>query len=557
MTPRRCGRRVAGLGEARGFRGPGRKGGAAVTCDQCDARVNEGDAFCGECGAFLDWNTSPRPAPPAGAEPEPDPGPAPGDASRTVPAAPASQPDAGPAPDPASYPTPGRGGPDAGPGDGSSSTDGPSSAETSTGNQSPAPGHGSAGADGPAPAEAGTGNQDHGPGNHSPGTDTAAPGAGTGNQDHGPGDHSPATDSPPPAAGGAGDTARGPDPSDAPGTAPEDPSSDPGRGPDTESGAEVGKAPADPPEANARAAALLAPAPTGTPRPRARPRDRSARTPASPSEPAGRPVAVPPGREAVRSPQVRPAALAYTAAPDDVACSACGTANPAGRSFCRRCGVPLRPRDADARLSWWRRLLRRLSRRRRSRRRGPAGRFRRPLTRLTVLAAVAGLVLASIVYGPRILDRVRERFTDPVSVRPAAVESSSSAADHPADLAVDGAWNRFWAPATDREPAGQWLEASFETDFRLTELVVHSGSSDRTDEFLTRARPASLTVTAWNRDGEQVDERTVTLEDRAGEQVVDLTMDDVASLRLTIRSVYGYEPTRLVALGEVEFFTRD
>lgn len=338
----------------------------------------------------------------------------------------------------------------------------------------------------------------------------------------------------PEAAGGAASTA-GADPTGTPGQG------DGGAG--DASGAD-----------SARAAALLAPAPRGTPRPRPRPGDRPRRTPAAPSRtPGEQPVAVRPGREAVRRPRVRAVADEYVGSPDDVACSGCGTANPAERSFCRRCGAPLGgTRTAETRPPWWRRLRWR----RTPRRRGPAGRLRRPLTWLALLLAVVALGWAATVYGPSAVDALRDRFSKPKSVRPVTVTASSSAPGHPAELAVDGAWNRFWAPAAGREPGGQWLEASFGTSFRLTDLVFHPGSSDRADEYLKQARPASLTVTAWDGGGRKVGERTVTLEDKPGEQAVRLTLDGVSRVRLTIRSAHGQRPSRLMALGEVEFFRR-
>jgi hypothetical protein len=257
-----------------------------------------------------------------------------------------------------------------------------------------------------------------------------------------------------------------------------------------------------------------------------------------------------PGRDAVQRPRVRQAADDHTDAPDDVTCPACGTANPAGRSFCRRCGARLAPAGPDARPPWWRRLRWR----RAPHRRGPAGRFRRPLTRLTLLLVLVALVWAAIAYGPSAVDALRDRFSERTSVRPETVRASSSASGRPAELAVDGATNHFWAPAADRAPEGEWLEASFGAPFRLSELVFHTGGSERAAEFLARARPATLVVTGWDAGGEQVGRRTVTLADEPGEQVVRLAMDDVVTLRLTIDGVYGQRPSRLVALGEVEFF---
>ncbi|MEE1927540.1 discoidin domain-containing protein [Streptomyces sp. TRM 70351] len=241
----------------------------------------------------------------------------------------------------------------------------------------------------------------------------------------------------------------------------------------------------------------------------------------------------------------------YTGSPDDVTCSACGAANPAQRSFCRRCGVPLAERAAGPQLPWWRRW-----RRNRNRRRGPGGRLRRLLGWLALFLALAALVWAATAYGPGVVSTLRDRFTKPTSVRPESVRASGAASGHPAESAVDGTWNTFWAPASGEDATGQWFEASFQKPFRLTDLVFHSGSSDRADAYLRQARPGSLTVTAWDDDGRKTAERTLVLKDEPGEQAHRLTMTDVSRLRLTVRSVHGQGPSRLVALGEVEFFRR-
>ncbi|WP_280728105.1 discoidin domain-containing protein [Kitasatospora sp. MAA4] len=269
------------------------------------------------------------------------------------------------------------------------------------------------------------------------------------------------------------------------------------------------------------------------------------------------PAAVQPGAPAVRAPAPRAAVDDHVAAPDDLHCAACATANPAARSFCRRCGAALAPAAAPPRLSWWRRCLRWWRRRRTNRRRGPSGRVGRVVSRVLVLALLAALVDAGVGYGPRIVNALRDRYTAPAPVHGVSETASSAAPGHPASDAVDGTWNHYWAPADPPTgpPVGEWLEVGFARPFRLLDLVVHSGASDQQDEFLKQARPAQVEITVSVDAGRTV-QKTVQLEDKPAPQTIHLPVAGVTRIRLTIRSVYGMQPSALAAVGEVEFFER-
>jgi hypothetical protein len=95
----------------------------------------------------------------------------------------------------------------------------------------------------------------------------------------------------------------------------------------------------------------------------------------------------------------------------------------------------------------------------------------------------------------------------------------------------------------------------FARPFRLLNLIVHTGSSPRQDEFLKQARPADVEVTVWTRSGRVV-RHDIRLQDRPGPQQFDLRVGDVVQIKFTIASAYGIGPHRPVALGEVEFFKR-
>ncbi|MFC8849142.1 MULTISPECIES: zinc ribbon domain-containing protein [unclassified Micromonospora] len=270
---------------------------------------------------------------------------------------------------------------------------------------------------------------------------------------------------------------------------------------------------------------------------------------ADPPPVADQPRAVQPGRPEAPTPVVRDFAGDGVGGSGDVTCPACGTGNPAGRSFCRRCGRPLAaPAGPAAAVPWWRRL-------RWPRRRPGRGGLRRLLAALAVLALLAAAVWAVVRFGPRVVDAVRDRTATPEAVLPSAVVASSEARGRPARSVVDGLNNRYWAPAADRPATGQYVELTFDPPIRLLDLIVHTGASPQQDAFVRQARPAELTMTLWTGDGPSSTTQ-LRLTDRPGPQSFHHVAGGVTRLRLTIDASYGTQRGREVALAEVEVFRR-
>ncbi|MFE9186827.1 zinc-ribbon domain-containing protein [Micromonospora haikouensis] len=299
-----------------------------------------------------------------------------------------------------------------------------------------------------------------------------------------------------------------------------------------------------------RAAALVVPVrPADDDGPGRPPDPVPASAPAEPPPAADQPRAVQPGLPVAPAPVVRDFSGDTAGAPGDMVCPACGTGNPAGRSFCRRCGGPLAaPTGPAGAVPWWRRL-------RWPRRRPGWGGLRRLLAVLVVLALLAVAVWAAVRFGPRAVDAVRDRTATPEAVLPSAVVASSEARGHPARSVVDGLNNRYWAPAADRPATGQYVELTFDPPIRLMDLIVHTGASPQQDAFVRQARPAELTMTLWTGDGPS-SARQLRLADRPGPQTFHHVVGGVTRLRLTIDASYGAQRGRKVALAEVEVFRR-
>jgi len=248
----------------------------------------------------------------------------------------------------------------------------------------------------------------------------------------------------------------------------------------------------------------------------------------------------------------------HVRAPGDADCAGCGSANPAGRRFCRRCGGALdAPATVQAPASRWQRLVQGLRngrrRRRLGRRSGGWATARRTIGITLVLGVLGGGGYLSSPYVSRLLGGVRDRVDEGTPVTPRTVKASSSAPGHPAAHAADGTWSNWWAP---RNPAkGEWVEAEFPSAFTLLHLVVLSGASERQDDFLKQARPSAFELKAWGKDGKTVTRR-ITVQDKYASQDFQLAIPNVTRVRLTIVSAYGEAPGRLVAVGELAFRAR-
>ncbi|MFF5403517.1 zinc-ribbon domain-containing protein [Streptomyces misionensis] len=227
-------------------------------------------------------------------------------------------------------------------------------------------------------------------------------------------------------------------------------------------------------------------------------------------------------------------------------CPTCGTPNPPGRRFCRRCATPLDPRAAVAALPWWRTVwpFRR-------RVRAGSGRWVRLLVILVVVAAlcVGGFLL--LPAGRALVEDTRDKLGGTKAVTPVHVTASASVSGHPASNTTDGLSNRYWgAPGP-----GASVTYTFGKPFRLVDLIVTNGASDSPQQYAAEARAVQMDMEVTSSDG-TVHRKSVSLADKAGPQTVATGIDDVVGVRLVLRSVTGLTAGRHVALAEVEFFQR-
>ncbi len=296
-----------------------------------------------------------------------------------------------------------------------------------------------------------------------------------------------------------------------------------------------------------------------------------ARTPGSgpPSGPvARRPDLKPPGAKPRPVPSKPPPKRDLR--PGDLVCNQCQEGNDPNRKFCRRCGaslveaveaVPPPP------LPWWKRLFVRqpkvVAAGERPMRRGGSSAQRdlrsrlRRLRRVTALLAALGLGVgfvgpwrSSVINLPRSL---REKVAPTLTlVRPSGVTASSSLPAHPPERITDGKTGpgKHWAEGVNGDGVGERLVVTFEPAINLKKIGFSTGvSQEDPEEFQKQPRPETVRLHFGN--GPTKD---LTLEDDGKFQFKDVNAKDVRELQIEIRSVYrSLQSGSDTSIGELEF----
>ncbi|MGW6412615.1 NADase-type glycan-binding domain-containing protein [Streptomyces vinaceus] len=176
---------------------------------------------------------------------------------------------------------------------------------------------------------------------------------------------------------------------------------------------------------------------------------------------------------------------------------------------------------------------------------------------LPVCAAV-GFGFGGIVpSADRAIPWVKDRFLSQYAIAPETVYASSSAKGYDARLATDGVDNKAWAPAGSPSQApGQYWQATFESPFRLTALLMINGAATKPAAFFESGRPTRVTVTITTADKKTV-KRQMNLADQPGVQSLNVGIDQVTAVQIMIDTVHpGLKAAAPIALAEVQFFSR-
>jgi hypothetical protein len=218
-------------------------------------------------------------------------------------------------------------------------------------------------------------------------------------------------------------------------------------------------------------------------------------------------------------------------------------------------------------LPWWRRawnwIVARLAHRKTTfkagerpvRRRRSTGGLKRNLFRLaSVLVLAAALIpavrgrLGDAVSGP--YGRVKDALTATYSpVRPIRVTATSSAPNHPPQLAADRLSSTYWAEGAPGPGEDQKLIFAFHEPVSIARVIITSGASD--GAFLSQPRPRILHVVY---DSGGTDE--IVLQDVPTPQSFKLQAKHVTKIEFDITLVHQSATGGDCAISEVEFFTK-
>jgi hypothetical protein len=285
-----------------------------------------------------------------------------------------------------------------------------------------------------------------------------------------------------------------------------------------------------------------------------------ARTPTSTPQPPSRRPAKGSVAAAPKPRQAQPV-KAKRPLPGERACANCGSGNDPQRKFCRRCGqslaiVPIE--QAQPKAPWYRRFRRGKQPAvydagmrpdpRGARRSWRPGFVSLILGFLVVLGIGGGAAYVSVPSVGEFVDDGIRAITDRVEGRTLAVPVSSgpSAADHPADHAVDRNLATWWlGPRGQKE---RWvLDLDFERAVDVRSVNIHGGANG--DEDLEHGRPRSVRIRA----GDDISD-IFTLEDIATVQAIAVDFQGIESLRFIVIDTYrGSSSANDVAIRELEF----
>ncbi|MFJ9712662.1 discoidin domain-containing protein [Streptomyces sp. NPDC101234] len=247
-----------------------------------------------------------------------------------------------------------------------------------------------------------------------------------------------------------------------------------------------------------------------------------------------------PGRPQPERPSVRAATAEEESG---VTCWRCGVQNRPDRTFCRNDGAPLDRSGQQTttvasrrgeRFAGWR----------------PRVSGARVLIAVGVVAALVGAAFLT----PAAVGAIRDHFTDPAPLPPAAVSASNSDAAHPAQSAFDGVSNTWWGPGFSGDSAGQYLQANYSRPVDLQKMIITPGVSTRSADLDAEARPQRFDLLITDSSG-RTSLTHYQLAD-GGPQLVDASMHDAVQVDMILRSAYGTASNKQVAIAEVELLGR-
>lgn len=244
-------------------------------------------------------------------------------------------------------------------------------------------------------------------------------------------------------------------------------------------------------------------------------------------------------------------------------CPWCGTPNPVGRHFCRRCAMSLEksPEDAvPARRSWWRRMTDRENQpipyagQRPRLRRGPGQAVRL----LAGLLAVVLIVILAGIFGPGAVGAIEDHFATPHFEQVASVTGNTDGITNGPSNLTDQWSNTWWG--TGGTVGGAYLDVTFASPVHLLDVIITPGAGATGQEFQTQDSPTSLTFTMTG-TGRRQTTQVIHLNGSFGAQAFALRASDVTKIHIVVGAAFpSGNPAgggdQQIAVSGIEFFGR-
>ncbi|MHC5905484.1 NADase-type glycan-binding domain-containing protein [Streptomyces sp. S6] len=227
-------------------------------------------------------------------------------------------------------------------------------------------------------------------------------------------------------------------------------------------------------------------------------------------------------------------------------CPVCGTPNPPGRRFCRRCAAELTVTERPAPLPWWRTVWpfnRRV--------RASSGRWTRFLVILGVILALCAAGFFFLPAGRALFEDTKDKIRKTEPITPVDIKATAQTPGHPATNTSDGIRNSFWGTPSP----GASITYTFRTPFRLLNVIITNGAGANPEEFASQGRALEIDLETTTSSGEKQTKK-ITLPDKPGDLTIDTAISDVKTVRLTLNAPAGLGKGHQIALAEVEFFKR-
>lgn len=240
-------------------------------------------------------------------------------------------------------------------------------------------------------------------------------------------------------------------------------------------------------------------------------------------------------------------------------CPWCGTPNPVGRHFCRRCAMSMEKHGEEAgpvRRPWWRRMVDWQNRpipfagQRPRLRRGPGQLVRLLITLLIVIL----LIVMAAIFGGSAVEAIEDHFAKPQLISMGTPTTNVAGRSHPPSNLTDRYNNTWWG--TGGTQGGTWVDIKplSPSPAHVLDAIVTPGAGADQQDFTSQDNPKSLTLVMTSTGGKQTT-KELKLSGAAGAQVFPMDVKNVTKVHVIVGAANpGGGGDQQIAIAGLEFF---